>query len=76
MTTSTTRVTRTSPIAAAARFPRSRTARPGRSVEEMLEEISLVLWLTKKVKDEILADAAPVRDTRMTDADVDMAACV
>jgi len=42
----------------------------------MLEEISLVLWLTKKVKDEILADAAPVRDTRMTDADVDMAACV
>jgi hypothetical protein len=34
---------------------------PSPEVEAMLRDIGLVLWLTRRVKDEILADAAPQR---------------
>ncbi len=63
MTPTTRRNTfrKTATSTAAVTMPQLPETKPARSVEEMLNDISLVLWLTQRVKSEMLADAAPTR---------------
>jgi hypothetical protein len=57
-----TKATKATKLTTAARLPELLAPKPTRPVEDMLRDISLVLWLTQKVKNEILAEGGNKKD--------------